>query len=250
MHHIENHHFDTTGLEKPILAIVLPAFNEAETIKEVVSNYFNEIATKLPSTLIVAEDGSIDRTPQILASLAKEIPISLFSDRKRKGFAKAVSDALNECNEDWIFFSDSDGQYFPSDFWSLWENRHGNDLIIGQKVHRDEGIHRLLLSRVFHAFVNLIFSLSLKDGDSGFRLIRKDVIKSVVNETQALKYSFWTEFTIRASLKGFRIREVPISHANRKNGRTRIYTVPLMPLIALKQLRGLATLYAYTRKNN
>lgn len=235
-------------LKKPVLSIVLPAYNEAEIIEKVVCDYFNSIASKLPSRLIVAEDGSIDQTPEILASLAKELPILLYSDRKRKGFPKAVGDALRKCTEDWIFFSDADGQYFPSDFWRLWENRHGNDLIIGHKINRNEGVSRVILSRVFNALVNRVFNVNLKDKDSGFRLMRKEVISSVLDETKVLKYSFWTEFTIRTCLNGFKVKEVPINHTVRENGGTRIYTSSMIPLIILKQIKGLAILYRDTRE--
>ena len=232
---------------KPVVSIVLPAYNEAETIKDIVIDYFKEIVSKLPSKLIVAEDGSVDQTPEILESLAHELPISLFSDRNRKGYAKGVGDALKKCKADWVFFSDSDGQYCPNDFWKLWENRHGYDMIIGRKLQRSEGIHRTILSKGFHCLFNTLFGLNLHDADCGFRLIRKDVVQSVVEEAKLLKYSFWAEFTIRACLKGFMVREVPISHSSRPNGGTRIYSPSKIPVIVLKQLKDLARLYTNLR---
>jgi glycosyltransferase involved in cell wall biosynthesis len=233
---------------KPMLSIVLPAYNEAESIRGVVLEYFGEIVTKLHSRLIVAEDGSVDQTPEILAGLAAQVPITLLSDRNRKGYAKGVADALKACKEDWVFFSDSDGQYFSSDFWQLWENRQGYDMIVGRKTHRDEGIHRIILSKTFHTLFNSLFGLRLHDADCGFRLIRREVIESVVDKTKTLTYSFWAEFTIRACLKNFRVLEFPINHANRMNGGTRIYATSKIPMIVLKQLKGLAYLYKEIRK--
>lgn len=233
-----------------MLSVVLPAYNEAQTIKGVVMDYYREIVTKIPSKLVLAEDGSFDHTQEILDSLAKEIPIALLSEHDRKGYAKSVHDALRKCNENWVFFSDSDGQYAPSDFWRLWENRGRYDMIIGRKVHRNEDIYRIVLSKGFHVLVNSLFGLSLHDGDCGFRLIRKNLMRSVLDETRILKYSFWTEFTIRASLKGFNICEVPISHANRTSGRTRIYAPSKIPLIIIKQMRGLADLYKEMQKRH
>jgi glycosyltransferase involved in cell wall biosynthesis len=232
----------------PLVSVVLPAYNEAETIRNVVHDYFEEIRTKLPSKLIVAEDGSVDGTKEILASLASELPISVLSTRNRKGYAKGVSDALKCCTEDWVFFSDSDGQYFPSDFWGLWENRHSFDMIIGRKFHRSEGVHRTILSKGFHGLFNSMFGLRLHDADCGFRLIRRDVIQSVVDEVKFLKYSFWAEFTIRACLRGYRVCEVPINHASRANGGTRIYAPSKIPLIILKQIMNLARLYVDVKK--
>jgi len=233
---------------KPMVSIILPAHNEAETIRGVIIGYYNEIVKKLPSKLIVAEDGSIDQTPEILASLGEQLPLTVLSDRNRKGYAKGVADALKASKEEWVFFSDSDGQYFPSDFWKLWANRKGYDMIIGQKVHRDEGLHRVFLSKSFHLIFNNLFGLKLHDADCGFRLIRKKVIESVLEETTILKYSFWAEFSIRSCLKGFRIREIPISHASRANGGTRIYSPSKLPKIICKQLSGLVRLYTDVKK--
>jgi len=230
--------------KSPVLSVVLPAYNEAAIIRDVVTDYFCEVTSKIPSTLLVAEDGSTDGTRDILFSLKKEIPISLSSSPKRKGFAKGVSDALKKCNEEWVFFSDSDGQYFPSDFWKLWGNRHGYDMIIGHKTNRGDAFYRIVMSKAFHAVVSRLFGLKLKDVDCGFRLIRKDVIRSVLNQTRVLKYSFWTEFTVRACLKGFKVKEVPINHACRNNGGTRIYKPSKIPTILFEQLRGLVTLYS------
>lgn len=202
----------------------------------------------MPSRLIIAEDGSIDGTRDILLSLKNSVPMSLFSDPRRKGYAKGVGDALKRSSQEWVFFSDSDGQYFPSDFWQLWENRDGYDMIIGRKLHRNEGIHRTILANGFHGMVNTLFSLNLHDADCGFRLIRKSLIDSILENVNCLKYSFWAEFTIRACIDGYRIREVPISHASRAHGNSQIYTPSKLPLIILKQLKGLANLYADTRK--
>jgi dolichol-phosphate mannosyltransferase len=233
----------------PILDIVLPVHNEAKSIRDVLLNYYNEIATKLPSRLIVAEDGSTDGTRQILEELNRTINMSLFCDNKRKGFAKGVRDALKRCDSEWVFFSDADGQYSPSDFWQLWENREYYDIIIGHKVVRNENIHRLILAKGFHAIANNLFQISLHDADCGFRLIRKNVIDSVIEEIGCLPFSYNAEFTIRSCLKGFRVLEVPISHFSRRTGQTQIYTPSKIPLIIAKQLRGLAELFSQTRKD-
>jgi glycosyltransferase involved in cell wall biosynthesis len=232
----------------PIIDVVLPVFNEAGSIRRVILDFYNEIVQKLPSRLIVAEDGSVDGTKEILLALKNEVPISLFCGLKRKGYAKGVADALRKCEEEWVFFSDSDGQYFPSDFWQLWENRDSFDMIIGRKLYRSEGIHRTILANGFHTFANTLFGLKLHDADCGFRLIRKEVIDSVLDEVKFLKYSFWAEFTIRTCLKGFKISEVPITHSIRANGNTQIYTPSKLPLIILKQLKGLLDLYGDTSR--
>jgi glycosyltransferase involved in cell wall biosynthesis len=236
-------------VERPAISVVLPAFNEAGIISDIVRAYYGEICRKLPSVLVVAEDGSTDGTKEVLASLKRELPLVLLSDHNRKGFAKASSDALRSCASEWVFFSDSDGQYFPSDFWNLWKHRDDYDMIIGRKVHRREAPHRIILAKGFHKIINSLFGLNLHDADCGFRLIRTEVIRSVVDEVKFLKYSFNAEVTIRACLKGFRICEVPINHGCRVHGDTHIYKPSKIPMMVLEQLRGLVRLYLDLRKN-
>jgi dolichol-phosphate mannosyltransferase len=231
----------------PEIDVVLPAYNEAKTIRAVVLDFYSEIATKIPSRLIVAEDGSVDGTKAILQSLKHEVPISVFSDPHRKGYAKGVTDVLKKCTQEWVFFSDSDGQYAPSDFWRLWENRFDYDMVIGRKLHRSEGIHRTILANGFHGIANNMFSLNLHDADCGFRLIRKSLIDSILCDVKFLKYSFWAEFTIRSCLKGYKILEVPINHSSRASGNSQIYPFEKIPIIVLKQLNGLVNLYIDTR---
>ncbi len=224
---------------RPVLDVVLTVYNEAEAIRGVVSDFYEEIVTKLPCKLIVAEDGSIDGTREILTEMTNEMPISLLSDPRRKGFAGGVRNAITKCEEEWILFSDSDGQYLPSDFWQLWENRDGYDMIVGRKLYRREGIHRTILAKGFHGVANILFGLNLHDSDCGFRLVRKDLVDSIVDEVKVLKYSFWAELTIRSCLKGFKVLEVPINHSIRINGTTRIYSPMKIPYIISQTIERL-----------
>jgi dolichyl-phosphate beta-glucosyltransferase len=236
--------------DRPEISVLLPAYNEAKTISSVVKAYYDEICENLSAELIVAEDGSTDGTREILTSLSNKYPLLVRSNPNRKGYAKGVSDALRKCNSNWVFFSDSDGQYSPSDFWNLWEHRRNYGMVIGCKVHRNEGMHRIILAKGFHKLVNSSFRLNLHDADCGFRLISREVIKSVIENVKFLKYSFWAEFTIRACLKGFRVCEVPINHSGRTNGSTHIYAPSKIPLIVLRQLLDIAKLYVDIRKGS
>ena len=235
--------------KRSTISVVLPVYNEAETVSDLLKTYHNEICRKVSAPLIVAEDGSTDGTKEILFSLQKELPIVLHSDPKRKGYGKAASDALKNCSSDWVFFSDSDGQYSPADFWKLWKRRDGFDMVIGRKVHRTEGEYRIILSNGFHKMLNGIFGLRLHDADCGFRLIRKEVVRVVVDKVRFLDYSFWAEFTVRACLAGFKIAEVPINHSSRTHGETHIYKPSKIATIVLKQLEGLTRLYADVRSH-
>ncbi len=233
-----------------VVSIILPVHNEAKTIRDTVTRYFQELDGELPFELIIAEDGSVDGTKEVLKALAKELPIVLLSDDTRKGYARGVGDALRSCAGQWIFFSDADGQFAPSDFWKLWNQRDSYDMIIGLKVRRHDDVYRIMLSGGFRRMVNVLFRVKLHDSDSGFRLIRREVMKSVIGGVKFLEYSFWIEFTVRAVLKGFKVCEIPISHRNREYGESRIFRASTIPEIVLKQLVGLGRLFESVRRAN
>jgi len=227
---------------KPLLSMVFPVHNEVSTIENVLLAYYKRIASKIPLEIIVAEDGSTDGTRQVLLSLRNRIPIKLCLGNGRKGYAKAVGDALKHANGDWIFFSDSDGQYRSLDFWTLWKKREDYDMVIGWKVRRTESPYRIFLQKGFHAIVKSLFGVGMHDIDCGFRLMRNEVVRKVIDEVNHLEYSFWAEFTIHAFSKGFRIGEAPISHNKRAHGSTHIYGMTKIPWIVLKEVIGLRNL--------
>jgi glycosyltransferase involved in cell wall biosynthesis len=97
------------------------AFNEAETIEAEVLSFHRAIVARLPgSEFIVAEDGSRDRTPQILKALAARIGIIHLTSAERKGYKRALLDAVLAARNPYIFFSDSGGKHNPEEFWKLY----------------------------------------------------------------------------------------------------------------------------------
>ncbi len=220
----------------------MPVYNEVDGIEGVVSSFYDEIVRKTNAEFIVAEDGSRDGTKEKLLDLSRKIPMKLYSHNQRKGYATAAKEALKKASTEYVLFSDSDGQYRPSDFWRIWAQKDNADMIIGVKTSRAEGPHRLVLSRGFHFFARALFGAKLRDIDSGFRLVRRSVLVSILDTVDKLEYSFWGEFTLRAHERRAKIVEVPIHHNRREHGKTRIYGVSKLPVIVLKQIWGLLQL--------
>ncbi len=224
------------------VAIVVPVHNEGQTIEGVLRDYTAQVAAKLGSEILVCEDGSTDNTREVLRRLSGELPLRILTNEARLGYGGGVKRGLLLAEGDALFFSDSDGQYDPRDFWDLRQRMDGADMVIGVKTRREEPPHRILLSRGFHLLVKILFGVPLRDIDCGFRLIRKDVVDSIVDSVGDLPYSFWAEFTILTYLAGFRIAEVPVSHHGRLHGNTTIYQPRLLPKILIAQARGLLRL--------
>jgi len=225
------------------VSLLLPVHNEAEIIEKIILEFYNEIGTKIPLDICVSEDGSTDGTKDVLLQLSEKIPMTLVLGEDRKGYMRGVKDGLRKTHTDVVFFVDSDGQHIASDFWKLYEKRGKYDMIVGRKIKRDDPPLRIVLSKVFHLLVRFLFRLPLRDPDTAFRLINAKVIDEVLEETRFLDYSFWTEFTVRAFVKGFRLAEVPVVHKRRLNGSTRLYNSDKLFAIVVKQLIGLFKLW-------
>jgi len=221
------------------VSLLLPVHNEAEIIERTILEFYNEIGTKIPLEICVSEDGSTDGTKDILLQLNEKIPLMLVLGERRKGYLGGVKDGLRKMHSDFVFFTDSDGQHVASDFWKLYEKREDYDMIIGRKIRRSDPAHRVVISKVFHLLVRTLFRLPIHDPDTAFRLINVKVIDKVLEETRFLEYSFWTEFTVRAHTKGFRLYEVPVIHKDRLKGSTRLYSSRKLIVIMIKQLIGL-----------
>lgn len=226
----------------PRVSIVFPVYNEGPMIEKAISTMYSEVCTKIPTELLICEDGSTDGTKEILLALSEKMPLNLFLSKERKGYSKALADGLRRATSPIVFMSDSDGQYDPSDFWKLFRESSKYDMVIGWKLARRDPIHRVILSKGFNRLTGLFFGVNLHDIDCGFRIIRKEVIDAIVPDVKTLPHSFWAEFTLRALQAGFTIAEVPVTHYSRAQGKTQIYPLSKIPSIVREQVKGLIAL--------
>ncbi len=231
------------------LTVFLPVHNEADTIESVLNDFHAQVVAPTGADLLVCEDGSTDGTDEVLERLAARYPMRLQTSRGRKGYADAVRDGLRSVVTQWVFFTDSDGQYYPEDFWKLAAHAKDYDMVIGRKVNRDEPFHRILLSRGFHVLAKALTGVPLQDMDCGFRILRREAIDRILPKVGSLPYSFWAEFSILAYRSGLRIMEVPVSHRSRLNGTTTIYRWERLPAIVGRQFLGLAALSRRIRRS-
>jgi len=243
MQYFEEPQFEHEKRDGPEISLLLPVHNEAETIEKIILEFYNEIGTKIPLEIIVAEDGSTDGTKDILRRLSEKIPMKLILGEHRKGYMNGVKDGLRHVTTDYVFFVDSDGQHAASDFWKLYKMKDSYDMIVGKKIKRSDPPHRILISKIFHTIICYMFRLPVHDPDTAYRLIKRELIDNVTKDVNLLPYSFWTEFTVRAFRKGFDIVEVPVVHKRRLNGDTHLYKLNKLSRIVILQLIGLSKLW-------
>jgi glycosyltransferase involved in cell wall biosynthesis len=227
------------------VSVVLLAYNEANTIANEILNIHNEIISKIPgSEIIVGEDGSTDGTSSILNGLENSGLIVHSTSKSRKGYKKALEDALRISKNDLIFFSDTGNKYDLKDFWKLYQERSSYDLIVGHKYPRHDQYYRRILTYSYNAFIRFIFQISnIRDSDSGFRLFNSNVKFGIYLSNLNFFTSLYnSEIVIRAVKGGLKYTEVPISYFQREGVSRgipprKIFSVIISSLINLIKLK-------------
>lgn len=221
------------------ISLVFPVHNESFIIEQVLRNYIAELEGRVSDfEVIVSEDGSKDDTKSVLERLANELPLKVYMSDERKGYQRAVIDAISHATKPWLFIVDSDYQFAAVDFWRLEPHRKDYDIILGMKAPRKDPLYRIILSKGYNLLLRLFLGVPYHDMDTGFRLIRKEVAEEIANKVRYMSF-FTAEFVVRAHHKGYKIIEVPVPHYARKIGSTTIFYVSKLFLICLQQFIGI-----------
>lgn len=225
------------------VSVVFPVHNESFIIEQTLRNYVAELRGRIPDLeVIVAEDGSTDDTQEILTRLAGELPLRLFLGAARKGYQRALKDAMARATKEWLFVVDSDYQFEPIDFWRLEPLRASHDVILGTKTPRRDPFYRIFLAAGYNVLLRLLFHVPYPDMDTGFRLYRRALVDRLAPQVRFMTF-FNAEFVLRAHFAGARIACVPVPHYARKIGTTTIFYVSKLGLICLRQIAGMLRLW-------
>ena len=215
------------SLQRPSLSIFFPAYNDAGTIASLVL-VAHMTARELTDDyeVIVVDDGSPDHTGELLDEMARHFAwLRVVHHAKNRGYGGALRTGFASAAKDLIFYTDGDAQYDPREMVRLYEALAPDvDFVNGYKIGRSDPVHRIVIGRVYHAFVRAVFGLRLRDVDCDFRLMRRGVFDQV-----ALTRSsgvICVELMKKVQDHGFRIAQVPVHHFHRSYGRSQFFNVP------------------------
>ncbi len=201
------------------LSIFMPAFNEEGNIVTTIIDA-RSAAKKIANSyeIIVINDGSKDRTAELVREMAKnDNNIRLINHDKNRGYGAAVKTGLKSCKKDWIFFTDSDGQFHYDELSKFVDQTDNYDLIIGYRKKRMDPFHRVFVAQVLLKIWNFVlFGLTVRDVDCAYKLFSKQVRDAV--KLQSESAITVTEFIVKAEERGFKIIQLPVHHYSRKFG--------------------------------
>jgi glycosyltransferase involved in cell wall biosynthesis len=167
---------------------VLPAYNEEANIEEVIAQW-HPVCERINAEgneahLVIANDGSKDRTFAIMQNLQSKYPLLKPLDKPNSGHGATVLYLYRyaiENKADFIFQTDSDGQTLPEEFWQMWNNRHNYDFQIGTRGGRQDGVSRVFVTKTLRLVVWLMFHVWVKDANTPFRLLKTDKLIPILN---------------------------------------------------------------------
>src|SRR5207253_6762198 len=206
------------------LSVFFPAYNDSGTIASMVFRAVQAASELTPDyEVIVVDDGSHDATPLIVDELARTYShVRVVHHPKNRGYGGALQTGFRSATKEFIFYTDGDAQYDPAELASLWRNMTPDaDLVNGYKISRADPLHRILIGRIYHHIVSLLFGLKLRDVDCDFRLMRRSIFERINldNSSGIIR----VEMMKKIQDNGFRIVVVPLHHFHRAFGKSEFF---------------------------
>jgi glycosyltransferase involved in cell wall biosynthesis len=202
------------------LSICMPAYNEEQNLPAMIADVVAVMRARCADfEVVVANDGSKDRTGAVLDELALQYPeLKPVHHAVNQGYGGAAYTAITHATKDAILFTDSDRQFVLTEIDRLWPRLAEAEMVVGYRAPRRDPPLRVLFGWGWSALVTLLFGYTARDVDCAFKLFRRQLFEAVGPRIQARGATFSAEWLVRAKRAGFRIVEVPVSHLPRRAG--------------------------------
>ena len=212
--------------------VIIPTFNEIENIEKIIRKVFS---LSEGFHILIVDDGSPDGTAEVVKKLQIEYPNELFlMERKGKqGLGTAYIAGFKwsiHKKYDYIFEMDADFSHNPDDLIKLYDSvqKDGNDVSIGSRYIKSGKVENWPLNRIFISYgaslyVRMITFMPIKDCTAGFVCYKREVLENIdLDKIRFIGYAFQIEMKYRAWRKGYKLKEVPITFVDRKEGHSKM----------------------------
>ena len=202
-------------LTDPLLSVVMPVYNERDTIEEIIARV---MAVSVRKELIVVDDGSKDGTRDILPRLQARHGFTLILQPKNQGKGAALRRGFQEVTGDLVVIQDADLEYSPEEIPALIELicQGRADVVYGSRFL---GRHRVFLfthyagNRVLTFITNVLYNTMLTDMETCYKVMRTEVLRSF--ELSSNGFGIEPELTAKIFKRRYRVYEIPITYDGR-----------------------------------
>jgi glycosyltransferase involved in cell wall biosynthesis len=199
------------------LSVVIPVYNEAATIREVVARVRS---IPFEKEVVIVDDGSTDGTRDLLRGLSELPDVRVFEQPRNFGKGAALRRGFQEVRGDVVLVQDADLEYDPGDYPALLRPivEDKADVVYGSRFVGSDA-HRVLYfwhtvgNRVLTVLSNMATNLNLTDMETCYKVFRRPVLESL--RLTEDRFGFEPEITAKVARGGWRIYEVGISYAGR-----------------------------------
>jgi glycosyltransferase involved in cell wall biosynthesis len=186
----------------------------------------------------VIDDGSTDMSREVLRHLQEEDPthIRLVFHEKNRGYGGALRSGFENSTKEWIFYTDGDAQYDARELTKLTDLAAPDvDVVQGFKIKRHDPLHRIIIGRVYHWTMRMMFGLRIKDVDCDFRLMRRSVFEKVkLTQNSGV---ICLELVKKLQHFDFRFAQVGVHHFHRQYGKSQFFNFPRIYAVGRGVLR-------------
>ena len=243
---------------KPKLQIVLPVLNEEISLEKNVLRLYKIISNSLTEyewTIIIIDNGSIDRTIEIAYNLSNKYSEISFSKLELKGRGRAIRTEWMKNKTMINCYMDID---LSTDLSSLPEmieliNKGKYELVVGSRlleksIVNNRPLNREIISRIYSLLVRVVFlsfrrPLYIKDFQCGFKAISPKLIQELLPYVQDNGWFFDSELILLANNNGYKIKEIPVQWTDDPDSRVKIITTAIQDLLGMIRLK-----FGYMRK--
>jgi dolichol-phosphate mannosyltransferase len=208
-----------------LLSVVIPARDEEGCIASTVRHLNLELKLhRVPHEIIVVDDGSSDRTWQILSEVAAEVPeLRPVQNQGPHGFGRAIARGLDHIKGDAVVIMMADESDDCRDVVRYWDKlNEGHDCVFGSRFIKGGGTIdypavKYVVNRLANFFIKMLFHIPLNDTTNAFKAYRREVIEGC-RPLIAPHFNLTVELPLKAIVRGYSWMTIPITWRNRRKG--------------------------------
>ena len=223
----------------PSLSVFFPAYNDAPSLPGLLSKTFETLERQVEDyEVIVVNDGSRDNTAEVLDELRRAYAphMRVITHPENRGYGGALRSGFSAARKHYVFYTDGDGQYDPSELPRLLELcGPATGLVNGYKLMRQDPAHRIWIGNIYNFCARLLFRIRIRDIDCDYRLIRRDLLDKI--RLTSTSGTICVELVRKLELSGCEVKEVGVHHYPRLHGRSQFFRVRSLAVTFVQLLR-------------